>query len=108
MPAPDPSATTRGGRTTSPGSTLRHTNRTAENHNTSPTSTWKTSVGSCSHPPRNAAGTANTANGQKSDHEKCPARANCTVPITATSTLSVSATGRIYVGAIPAKASTAM
>jgi hypothetical protein len=52
-------------------------------------------------PPIYAAGIEPSANGQKSDQRKYPARANCTVPIVATATLRISAVGRITVGVVP-------
>jgi hypothetical protein len=56
-------------------------------------------VGSVIAPPRNEAGIDVTAKGQKSDHEKRPARENLAVATTATRMLRARAVGFITPGA---------
>ena len=81
--------------------------RTAESSNTTPTTTRYQFPGRARRPPRYAAGIEPRANGQKSDQRKWPARANCAVPIPATSRFSTNAVGRISAGAVPRNAITA-
>ena len=98
---PVPSATGSDGGPATICSRGSSTSRTAENKSTAPTSTLNALAGSATAPPTNASGTASSANGQNSRHEKCPARKNCTLPIVATRMFSASAVGFITSGATP-------
>ena len=91
-----------------PDPSTSRTIRTAEQASTRPSSPSNTAVGRAIAPPTAAAGTLAIASGTSRSRRTWPARANCTVPIAATTRLSTSAVGRITSGARPSNPITAM
>ena len=82
--------------------------RTAAKPSTTPSTISNAAVGSVSQPPTAAAGTLAAASGRNSRRSKWPARANCTLPIVATTTFNTSAVGLITSGSRPKSVITAM
>ena len=73
--------------------------RVAENNKTIPTMILKRCVDKLIYPPQKANGEDRIVKGQKSLHEKCPARQNCMEPMVATRIFRISAIGLISAGA---------